>query len=277
MSFQTSYQYAPDRGIAGQAADSGVVDSITRILASRQLDRVVVTTQSNAEVFRITLTTVVNGVTTTTNYDYTSDGSGSKIEIADGLAALINAGSQPVTAFSDGVDTVLLEADRHDEDGDFTTAVTSPATGVLTLTAGLVAHRQSVPFGSGVCRDERQTLTPAGTAVTGKFARLPRVSGDLATGIFQGILLADTSRQYSSGGHPANEPARILRKGRVLLYVEGTVTEGQQLYCRYTVNGSAAVGQFRADADSSKAAAVPVYTLEARTGAGLVLCEINIP
>jgi hypothetical protein len=70
----------------------------------------------------------------------------------------------------------------------------------------------------------------------------------------------------------------VLKKGVVYLYVEDTVVKDANLYLRYTANGAGKlVGQWRSDADSSKALLVRGVTAAAsRTGAGLVKCNVDI-
>lgn len=100
----------------------GIVSSLKTAI------RLTVTTQSSAEVFRVT----IDGV----NFDYTSDGSGTKTEIRDGLQALIEAAGYTTTDVSTDASDIVSKDHRGAQ-----FARTNPATGVLTISAAVSANQ----------------------------------------------------------------------------------------------------------------------------------------
>ena len=89
---QTSYSENPSVAFAGLRADTGFGDVISAICATRQLEQIVVDSATNAGVYHA----VING----TVYIFTADGSATVTEIRDGIKALIDAGSEPVSTES---------------------------------------------------------------------------------------------------------------------------------------------------------------------------------
>lgn len=253
---QTSFAQAISRGFAGMIASSAPVHIVPARSATRKLVSVVITA-SNSQVYTIT----INGV----DFAYTADGSALTTEIALGLKALINAGSQPVLA--SGVDTpLLIESTIDGVDGDFTYA-DSAGTGALVETV-VVAQCQAIPFGFGVCFDERSTDPDA--------VRLPRQSSDVTGLRFAGVTVAEN---YAKVAHaelfPANSKIPVARKGQYLVKVEEAVSNGDQPYVRYAAGGLG-LGAFRKSTGTSEAAALPsaVYRSAAAIN-GLAVLEVN--
>ena len=121
---QTSYANTPSVAFPGLISDSSFRDVISRINGAMQTYTLLVVTEYNSEVFRVT----IDG----TNYDYTSDGSATKLEIITGIAALVDAGSDDVTVTSDGVATLTFE--NNDRETEMTIAKTDTTNGRMTLT-----------------------------------------------------------------------------------------------------------------------------------------------
>lgn len=254
---QTSYG-AAGSALAGLIADCGPDSIITRALAQKKLVEITAGTTDG------TYTITIDGVLKAT---FTASSNTAAQIIADLLADL-QAASGNYVASAGGTNAKLLIEQRDNSATPITVAI-STVSGYSAVT--LVDQAVNVLPGLGVVRDDR-------AATSGKQCRLPRVSGDIAAGIFLGITCLSTNREPNSGLGYANLSAvPILELGNIWVNVEGTVTEGQQLFCRYASGaGGSQLGAFRADADSSTAAAVPgLHSKHARTGAGLVLARFN--
>jgi len=113
-----------------------------------------------------------------------------------------------------------------------------------------------------------------------------------ASGTFAGVALYDRVQQVNSGTpaflssltttegaqYPATEPIRIRRKGRVYVYAEQAVNPTLPVYLRYTANGGLTPGNFRVDADTSKAMVIAnAAWVSTTSAAGLAVLEINAP
>ncbi len=253
---QTSYG-APGSALAGLIADCGPASIITRAIAQKKLVEITAGTTDG------TYTVTIDGVLKAT---FAASGNTAAQIIADLLADLQAASGNYVA--SAGSTTAKLLIEQRDNSSTPITVAISTISGYSAVT--LVDQAVNLLPGLGVVRDDR-------AATSGKQCRLPRVSGDIAAGIFLGITALETNREPNSGlGYPNLSNVPILEgPGNIWVNVEGTVTEGQNLFCRYASgSGGSQLGAFRADADSSTAAAVPgLYTKQARTGAGLVLAK----
>lgn len=256
---QTDYGAAP-AAIAGLIADIGPKSVITRNNATRKLYEVTAGTTDG------TYTISVNG---TEKANFAAVSKTAAQIIADLLADLQAAAGHGSTYLAmAGSTTAKLLVEQYGYDVATAFAVTISTVSGYSVN-NVLPQGQTIPFGVGVVRDEN-------AALTGRQCRLPRVAGDIAAGLFLGISVADTSREPQSGvGYEHQSAVPILEFGNIWVNVEDTVTEGQNLFCRYASGaGGSQLGAFRPDADSSSAAAVPgLYTRQARTGAGLVLCR----
>ena len=263
----------PGVAFAGMVADSSAKEIRTGIACSRQLERVVVTTAANAEIFTVT----ING----NAYAYTSDGSGTKPEISAGLKALIDAGNEGVTVTDDTTDTLLIECDSYD--AGFTISVTNPSTGVLTLTQ-LVDQEQNIPFGAVVVADERAAVEHSGKISA---VRLPRLATDFSGYKVRGVALADVSRVTLAaspyGGYAAGDALPVLRKGLVWMAVEdiATVAEGGLVYVRHVVSGSTVLGGIRAADDGGNTEVLTYsqarFTGQKNTALAIAVVEWDLP
>lgn len=275
---QTSHNSLPQIAIAGMVADSGLQDVVSRTNAAQQLYSVVVTTAANAEIFTVT----IDG----TAYAFTSDGSGSKKEISDGLKALIEAGTAAVTCTTfttaGADDSFYIENDSFDT--EVVVSVTNPATGVLTL-AELVDHEDSIQFGAVVVESDQVLIDPV-TGLRGA-CRLPRLATDFSSRHVLGVALADVSKEVRTsapyGGFSAGETVPIVRKGRVWMSVEdiSSVGQGGLVYVRHIATGTESLGAIRA-ADDGSDTEVLAYNQAQFTGQkdstnSLAVVEWNLP
>lgn len=260
---QSSYAERPEVAKAGMAADTGFVDDLSGMSATRKLVSVAIVAANDA-VYTIT----INGV----DYEYTADASASTAEITVGLRDLINAGSEPVTA--SGTDTpLLIESDLDGDDGDFTYA-DSATGGSLTETV-LVAQGQEIPVGVHVCLDDNSDSNGPDLPI-----RLPRLSTDITGGDALGCVLYDASREafLDANDDPAfraNTMIPVRHKGRVWVKVEEAVTKGGAVYVRYAAGGNGP-GSYGAAAGSSERALLPnAKYLSSASADGLALLSLN--
>jgi hypothetical protein len=221
---QLSFSQDPAVGYPGMLADSGFKDIISGISSLQQVVSIAVTSDDDA-VYTVT----ING----TDFEYTADSSTSTAEITVGLADLINAGSEPVTA--SGTDTPLvLTADQAGV--VFTVATSATGTGDLVATT-TVTPDQQIPFGHAVVFDTGGTQQ--------KSVRLPSAAGDVTDddGYQLAIAVEDRAREgvdLGSGvaGYRANTVVACLNKGRVLVKVEANVVKNARAYVRYAAGGN---------------------------------------
>lgn len=275
---QTTHSENPSVAIAGMLADSGAKDIISRVNAAKQLFSVVVTTEYNEQVFTVT----IDG----TAYEYTSDASATKAEIAAGLKALIDAGDDDVTTTlfqtSEANDSFYLE--NNSFENELTVTITNPANGVLTLTE-LVDHEDAIQFGAVVVDDDRQTADALDGALLQ--CRLPRLNTDVTSRRVLGVALADVSKVTRTsapyGGYSAGESVPVLRKGRIWMYVEdvASVAMGGLVYVRSTASGSESLGAIRAADDGTDTDPIDSnaahFTGQKITASNLAVVEWNLP
>jgi hypothetical protein len=149
------------------------------------------------------------------------------------------------------------------------------ANGEHSVTMSRIAAA-AVPFGRGVClRGEPADVPEQGG--------LPASAEDI-TARFRGISVYDEA--HGSGGYTLHDPMRLVRKGVVLVEVEGAPDEGQAVYCRFIQGaGGNGLGVFRANADATggsgsdpTAALVPrAVFCEAPPFPGRAWVRINLP
>lgn len=255
---QLTFSPDPNRAVVGMIADSSEMQIDSGLSSSRKLLSIAITA-SNSQTYTIT----ING----TAFSYAADGSATTAEIAAGLVAVINAGSEPVHA--SGSDTpILLESTIDGSAGDFTYS-DSAGTGALVETT-LVAQSQAVPVGKYVCLDERSA------AEDGVFpVRLPRLSTDITSQLHFGVVLQDAASEFrNSPNFRANTMLPVLRFGRTWVKTEQDIAKGDAVYVRYAAGGDG-VGSFGNSAGSSERALLPNarYLSTALTGE-LVLVEV---
>lgn len=237
---QLEYTEAPEVGLPGGIVDTAIVrDVISRVVSTQKLSSVLI----DATAANGTYTIDINGVEVAS---FTASSS-TQAQVRDGLLADFAGSSAPVSAAAGGTGEILIEG--TDEDSDYTITVDGP-TGDISLST-LVPYGQQVPFGVGVVRDDR-------ASVSATQARLPRLATDITGGGFLGVSMADTSKEYNAGGYIDGDAVPIVHRGRVYVISESIVAEGGAVYCRYASgSGGSQLGAFRHDGDSSSAALVP--------------------
>ena len=258
---QTSVQTSMAIGLPGQLADLTDNQVLTYANNSKKLDKITITAADT------TTTATING----TAFTVTTDGSDTKAELADALATLINAGSEPVTAYYTATNEYLQV--ESDVAGTTTTVV---GTANCTVTAQ-VGNSAAIGFGYFVCQDPQDVDK----------ARSPIASTDItAAGTALGFTLhtqAVTQNLTSTGssgsdGYALGDAMSVCRKGRLYVQVEDAVVAGNDVYVRYVADTGETLGACRSDADTSDAAVLPSakYRSSAAAG-GIAIVEINLP
>lgn len=200
------------------------------------------------------------------DYTFTSDGSATVAEITAGLTALINAGTQAVTAV-DNTTTMSLIADNSGVNGNFT--ATLSGAGTMTQ-ADVLGQGDVLAFGRLVRLDS--------TLGDDRAIRLPRAAADITTnGLVAGVVLA--TAQYARVGTADTWPAYtmidVMRKGHVLVQVEQAVTPGQNAFARYAAGGNG-LGSFGNTAGSTERAAIVGATYRSTAAINaLAVLEVN--
>lgn len=101
--------------------------------------------------------------------------------------------------------------------------------------------------------------------------------------IFIGVALQEHTlvQNYDTGvvQYAVNDTVSVLSQGRVYVPTEQTVSPSTGIYLRYLDNGAGKTpGQWRADADTSKAFAITrARWLYGTTGAGVGVLQVNLP
>lgn len=259
MTVQTTVDIKPATRAAGMVADTfGPPQTISRVLATRQLEEITLGDDGGAESYTIDIDSVEVA-------EFTSSGSNTAEQIVDALLSdLLTSG---IVAEKVGTTKILIEAPGDLATDDFVIAL-STVTGTFAVVQ-LVAHAQEVAFGLGLVRDDR---APG----TGRRARLPRLASDVsATGLFLGVAAQDTMREPSATGWPHLSMPKIFRIGHIYVIVEGTGVEGAPLFVRHASGaGGTQIGAFRDDTDTSSAVAVPgLRAMEDWSAGGIIEAE----
>ncbi len=255
---QTSIADTQDRGYAGMLAYSGP-KQIDPMKAASRREVSIALTAANTTHYITTITQ--NGAAVA--YDYTSDGSATTAEIAAGLLALINAGTQSVVA--SGTDTPLIVKATGDGPlGDFSIAYNGNMVETVVQTGNM-----SIPYGAFVCKDDLSDE---------RVCRLPNVAADVTGLRARGFVVADNFTRVSAGKVPANAMANVLRKGFMLVTVEEAVKDGDPVYIRYAAGGNG-IGAARKSTGSTEAAllAGAVFRSDQTAANGLAVVEVNLP
>ena len=247
-------------GIAGQVADVGFTDLVTRINNSKQR----VSTTITAADLATTLT--INGTAFTVNVGAASL---TKTELRDLMITAVNAGSEPVTASINDADELYVDADVSG------TAFTAVGTTNCSV-ADIILNETNIPFGVGVVEDL--------TGLSDERAHLPQATGDITTvGSFAGIAVHSHAAEQDKGGinnlgYEPQSAMSLMRRGRVIVQVEDAVVKGGLPFVRFVAGAGEQLGAFRSDADTSDAVALPNSRFVTSSGAGgLAIVEINLP
>jgi hypothetical protein len=96
----------------------------------------------------------------------------------------------------------------------------------------------------------------------------------MVTGTGIGVSMWSVARE--PGDYAIGEMVSILEKGEIWVQAEGSTAYGDPVFVRFTTAGGGAdLGQFRTDADTAKAVALPgVRFIDTGTGAGLRRIEL---
>lgn len=122
--------------------------------------------------------------------------------------------------------------------------------------------------------------------------RIPVKLPDASNNVFAGIAVYDRAQQVNSGTpaglgdltttegavYPASEPIRLRRRGRLYVYSEQAISPSDPVFLRYAANGGLVAGNFRKDADTSRAFQITnAVWVSTTTAAGIAVVEINLP
>jgi len=256
---QTTVQNFMDVGLPGQLADLVNNDIISKANYSKQLDKVTVTTADT------TTTCTING----TAFTWTEIG-GSQDEafIADAVATLINAGSEPVTAYYTATNTYFTV-----ESNTPGTAATVVGTANCTV-ANQIANAAAIGFGIVVSRDQMDDQK----------ARLPIAAADITDAkIALGftVMTQAIEQNYGSAGssgYVLESAMSVMRKGRIYVQTEDAVADGGSVYVRHVAGAGETLGSVRSDADGSDADILPGAAFRKTTSAaGISIVELNLP
>ena len=127
-----------------------------------------------------------------------------------------------------------------------------------------------VPYGVALCR-----------GVADSECKLPSSSGDVAK-IIGVSVLSHTNEQAlgtNISNYPMGKDIPLLRKGRMWVKVEESVTAGSPVFVRFASGaGGSQLGAFRTSADTASAAQVmgAVFAGSAAAG-GVAIVELNLP
>lgn len=234
-------------------------DIIGRNNYSKKLDQVTITAADLAT------TCTINGTAFTVNVGAAVL---TKTALAELLAAAINAGAEPVTAyFTAAAELITVESDVV---GTTTTVVGTTNCSVVAQ----IGNAAAVGFGLFVCQDLLYT----------EVARVPIVATDitnakLARGITVQTQAIEQNYQSAGGdGYALNAEMSIVKRGAVWVTAETAMAVTDDVYARYTVSGTTVLGGIRNDADTAKAAIIPTArVVRPVTAAGLCLIELNLP
>lgn len=234
-------------------------DRISKNNYSKKLDEVTITTADT------TTTVTINSVAFTFTETAAAE---SKAYIAEYLTGLINAGSEPVTAYY-----VALAEKFTVESNVVGTTTTVVGTANCTVVAQ-IGNAAAIDFGLFVCQD----------LLYEEVARVPIVTTDvsnvlLARGIVCHTQAIEQFYQTAGGaGYALNAEMSIVRRGMVWVRVEEAVTVKSTPFARFTVSGTTKLGGIRASEDTAKAVAIPTARfIRGAAADGIALLDINLP
>lgn len=129
---------------------------------------------------------------------------------------------------------------------------------------------ETVPFGLAVVQGTKDGEV-----------HLPASSGDV-TGKFLGVSVAQQVNENlvgTGGSYLQNKPLSYLKKGRIWVKVEETVTNASPVFVRFASGGGGSqLGSFRASADTATAVQLPTAKYLTGAAAGFfALLDLNFP
>jgi len=162
-----------------------------------------------------------------------------------------------------------------------------------TTFAALVAKIEALDNVTATGNATTRVITILGTdvnvvltslAVTGGATQATSTVVESTQDVFLGLTVKDDTLEQDNSGNVYYKLANLdmvstCTRGRIVVYVEEAVTPLSSVYLRYKANGTGkTTGQFRKDADSSKAVLISNARFKSTTSAaGLVELEINNP
>lgn len=146
----------------------------------------------------------------------------------------------------------------------------------------------AIAFGRGVVYDGANAGTEsrdAGYVGSSPKVKIPTATGGVFVGVTQRIekptydrpdgLTVVTGTQDSK--YEIGDSITVRTKGRIWVYAEQAVNPGLSVFLRHTTNGALTAGNFRVDADTSRADAVTTARWVSRTsGAGVAELELLV-
>lgn len=217
MLAQTTIEDEPRPAFVGMIADMSPIRVKSGVSAVRKVASVAIVAQ-NTTLYRLT----ING----TPFDFTSGAGATTAQIAAGLVAAVNAGTEPVTAA--GADTPITLTADIGTPSDFTLAVTGPLTPTVTTPAG-----GDIPFGRFVCMDSGNSYDRA--------IKLPSLAADITSAKGLGVVCSDNYTRASDDvpieSVPGFSMANILEIGRIWVEVDQAVAKGDDAYVRFDATG----------------------------------------
>lgn len=260
---QTSMSDDPTRAFPGLLADASLkVNVISRLITTQQVELVSIVGNDDG-----TFTITIDG---DVEASYAAS-SKTAAQICDELFADLQASTKPIAVTQPTTTTIRIVFTDETRTTDMSIAVNSTGTGGDITVANQVPQGSAVPFGIGVVSDPDE-------AVSGTQCRLPRATGEITAGTFQGIARGDTSQPNDAGaGYTNNESVPIQRDGPIWVRTEDACAVGGQVFCRFQDPQTGfGLGSFRSDADTADAVAIPgaMYRLVSGAG-GLNIVELN--
>lgn len=180
-------------------------------------------TPSNSQVYVINL--IVDGVSRAASY--TADGSATALEIATGLAAAVTALAVGLTGSVVNTDNLLISAAQG---VSFEVSTVSAGTGAIAL----VSYTPQV-----------KPLELFIAELSDAYDYSEMIASGLAVGVY---------------GYPSNRTMTSLRRGRVIVPVEESISIGDPVYVRIAANGALdKIGAFRRSANTGCVLASALY------------------
>lgn len=247
---QRLYREHMRQGIAGMLGDLNIKSIFTRTISPgvAQVDTVTVAVATDSDWNEID----INGITTRI-----INGTGSTTAgIAAAFVAALQANPDVIQVVQVQLVGSTIVITSLVPGVAFTTVVSSQNSGDLTL-AHTTANAAESPvlFGQGVVR-----AAVSGYPNTDKLVKLPSSGSD----IFSGIVVHEHIMQEYFPTPPGlteyhgGQPIGCLILGVIWVPIEQDVDPTLPVYLRYTANGLLTPGNFRVDADTSKAALLPM-------------------
>jgi hypothetical protein len=144
----------------------------------------------------------------------------------------------------------------------------------------------TIPFGVGLVVVTGANSTSAPLTGSKQRVAIPSATG----GTFAGVSILEHKEPTGEEAYMttlvdpqtsqfrANEPLPILRRGYIYVYAEVAVNPTLPVFLRHTTNAALVPGDFRTDADTSRADQISgARWAVTTTAAGLAVLELNLP